>query len=149
MTQPNPREEKLPHWARTLLADLRSENRQLHGVLAQKEELLAQQRGEAPADSDTFLDTSETGLGRGTVIGFKPRNPDAREGSQWATAAVDAEGRLMLDCGGRWVVIPHAQNVVELRIEDHHRTRRSLPEDHPRRPKTASLSDLIAEANGE
>lgn len=70
VTNKDPREGKLPAWARTTLDALRRDVRFLDAENTRLRAELALHNGEGPADSDTFveLESSALRLGRGTSV---------------------------------------------------------------------------------
>lgn len=119
------REKTLPVWAKALLKATRAEVSTRDTIIAEQGTALALATGQGAEDSDVFVDEIDANsmeprvvrLGRGTEVRFVPRSGSASEGNRWVSARVSEDGRLVVDCGDRLVVLPRHANSIELRVD--------------------------------
>ncbi len=112
----DPREDKLPVWAREMLADARCRTTEAEA----KAEALRQET--RPDESNTIIRSSygkEIGLGKSPRVVFKiPVPPGERwvDHHDYVEARLDEFGRLVLHGGSQLVVVPHVTNVVYVEL---------------------------------
>lgn len=116
MPSPDPREAKLPAWARTALRIARDNEHVLRVQLAEVIAELKLHKDNGPSDSDTFLDLSEgrKPVGRGTYVTFLVRG--GSKGTREVSVRVDSEGWLEVDVAGTGGLTVHPVHINSVRI---------------------------------
>ncbi|AUG87120.1 hypothetical protein HOS57_gp49 [Streptomyces phage AbbeyMikolon] len=118
---PDPREERLPRWARAILGSLRRELQGLQGEVKSLERALAEAKGGVP-NTDTYLVDyvrGNTPLPMGSRIGFEPRPEEETRGRRRIMCYVDETGWLYIHGDASLRVQPQTSNALKIRLEDY------------------------------
>ncbi|GAB3847354.1 hypothetical protein GCM10029963_28700 [Micromonospora andamanensis] len=117
---PDPREAKLPRWARDEMARLRKVADQCEARIAEAERQAERARlATDPDGSDTVLEPygDEIGLGNGKRVRF--RLPGRDRLRQWVDVRVTRYGTVELMGGDALTLHPSASNVLNVAVRDH------------------------------